>query len=206
MTGEIFGVLLAAGKSRRMGQNKLNLLFQEDTIGSHALDTAIHSNLDHVLVMTKPGDSLEWIDDRFFRGYEQTRWSRITTDQASKGQAFTVRAGIQTCRKYGARAAMILLGDQPLVSVDILNQLIRSYEEKNMPIVAASYQERPQPPILFDASQYELLMDLKGDQGARAILRGKENPQMKVINFQDRYCFHDIDTEGDYAWLMRTQI
>ncbi|WP_117168221.1 nucleotidyltransferase family protein [Paraliobacillus sediminis] len=206
MTDDIFGVLLAAGKSSRMGKNKLNLPFREDTVGSHALDAAIHSDLDHVLVMTKPDDSLEWIDDRFFSGREQIRWSRITTDQAEKGQAFTIRAGIQACRKYGARAAMILLGDQPLVSVDILNRLIRSYREKNMPIVAACYQDRPQPPILFDASQYQVLTDLQGDQGARAILRGKDNSQMKMIACQERAWFHDIDTEGDYAWLMRTQI
>lgn len=205
MTGDIFGVLLAAGKSSRMGTNKLNLPFRDVTIGSHALAAAIDSDLDHVLVMTQPGDSLEWVDDYFFHGYPYTRWSRITTDQAAKGQAFTIRAGIQTCHKYGACAAMILLGDQPLVSENMLNDLIRNYQENDIPILAASYQERPQPPILFDASQYPMLTDLKGDQGAGAILRGKENSQMKLINYQERSWFHDVDTEGDYAWLIRTQ-
>lgn len=58
----LIGVFLAAGKSRRMGQNKLALPLKGENIGSLSLKTALSSRLDHVLVVERTEHaSLEWI-------------------------------------------------------------------------------------------------------------------------------------------------
>lgn len=63
----IVAVYLAAGASKRMGSNKLLLPLGNGCLGSKALRTAVCSKVNHTIVVTKKGDSLEWIDPILFQ-------------------------------------------------------------------------------------------------------------------------------------------
>ena len=59
-------IYLAAGTSRRMGTDKRSLFLNGVSLGSIALKNALLSELDHIFVITRKGDSLHWLSDFFF--------------------------------------------------------------------------------------------------------------------------------------------
>ena len=63
--------------------------------------------------------------------------------------------------------------------------------------------ERCGNPCLFDACCYDALMALDGDEGARAVLRGRPGLQVARVPFADALLFEDADTPADFARLER---
>ncbi|MRH44346.1 NTP transferase domain-containing protein [Aquibacillus halophilus] len=197
----ILGIFLAAGKSSRMGKNKLKMQIEQETIGSLSLKAAIKSKLDSVLVITKEGDSLDWIDRELFQEPNRSKWTQVISKEAIKGQSYSIKTGIQTAKGLGAAGIVIILADQPFVRVEMINALIDQYRYQRVDFVASQFNNRIQPPILFSEELFRSLMQLKGDKGARAIIRKDFYDKGIVINYTDGKCFYDIDTEEDYRRL-----
>lgn len=199
----VAGVFLAAGRSSRMGRNKLNLKLGDTTIGSSSFHAAFHSNLDHIMVITQKEDRLGWMDPFF---HQSSRWSQIECDEAEKGQAYSLRKGLQAAMDYRADAAVILLADQPFVQPAIINGLISLYKTalaagEEAGSISSSFKGRQQPPLLFSKNLFPRLMELTGDIGARKILREMPKDRSLIIDYQDWRPFYDIDTEDDYIWI-----
>ncbi|MFC7322589.1 nucleotidyltransferase family protein [Halobacillus campisalis] len=196
---EICGVVLAAGKSSRMGRNKLTLPFERTTIGGHTLQTALDSRLDHVFLVTKEDDELEWLTDKILRS---SKWSQVKCREAHLGQAYSLRCGVESARKMNALGMLVMLGDQPLIKVEMINSLLERFRIASHPPYAAStYEGRIQPPILFSSDLYPMLQKLEGDEGARSVLRNQSITNGITVDFKEGSCFYDIDTEEDYEWL-----
>ena len=73
----IIGIYLAAGKSRRMGRNKLSLAVGKMALGSLALDTAVQSSLDEICVVVNGIDDLSWMPERL-KGHEKYKVVKCT--------------------------------------------------------------------------------------------------------------------------------
>jgi molybdenum cofactor cytidylyltransferase len=198
----IIAVLLAAGKSKRMKENKLVLPLGGTTIGNMALQNAIKSELDHIIVVTREGDSLDWIDSALCQTHPRNRWTPITCLDAEKGQSHSVRCGLMAAEKLKPKGVMILLADQPFLSIRLINDLILIYGEhckngKTIPFLAACYQGVPRPPIIFSAETFPKLMQLKGDEGARNLLQNQKLAGVRV-EYENAWDFLDIDTKDEY--------
>jgi len=204
---QIIGLLLAAGYSRRMGVNKLSLTLGSSNIGSHCLRTAIHSMLNHVLVVKKKEDSLDWIDSRLIEEEGESRWTACTCDNPQLGQAHSLQAGIREAMKREADAVVILLGDQPFLTPERLNELIRTYRKamehsRLLDFVAFEYDGLKRPPVLFSKSVSTKLLELTGDEGARQLIRNDKFSGM-TIPCDDITVFFDIDTKADYQKALK---
>lgn len=203
MKKKIIGVLLAAGSSRRMGENKLILPLENTNIGSLAFKQAVLSKLDHTLVVTKKKHDAKWIQSA---GLKKEKWSVVECKEASQGQSFSLIAGVKEAEKRSADAVLILLGDQPFVSACMINQLIKSYNSSPAIFVAARFKGIPRPPVLFSSEFFSVLYELRGDRGAGSLL--KQPPFLKkgiVIDFEIARPFLDIDTKEDYDQVMRRE-
>ncbi len=205
----IIGLLLAAGYSRRMGVNKLSLTLGSSNIGSHCLRTAIQSMLDHVVVVKKKEDSLDWIDSRLIEEEGESRWTACTCDHSQLGQAHSLQAGIREAMKREADAVVILLGDQPFLTPERLNELIRTYRKtveysRLLDFVAFEYAGLKRPPVLFSKSVSAKLLELTGDQGARQLIRNDKLSGM-AIPCDDKKVFFDIDTKEDYQKALKEE-
>ncbi|MBM7571129.1 nucleotidyltransferase family protein [Aquibacillus albus] len=199
---KLIGVILAAGKSERMGRDKLSLSIGETAIGSLSLQSALASRLDHILVVTNPQHSYPWID---FPSSE-TRLSIIPCVNAHLGQAYSLQAGVKRAIKMSADGVLVQLADQPFVTKGMLDQLIEcfiqaSVNHNRISFVASNNKGRFQPPILFSKHLFSQLLRLKGDQGARQILRSQMKNNGIAIDFDKERYFYDIDTEEDYQWI-----
>ncbi|WP_054635950.1 NTP transferase domain-containing protein [Thalassobacillus sp. C254] len=113
MKPKVIGILLAGGKSRRMGENKLALFLGQLSIGSLSLKTALDSSLDHILVVTDEKDQLEWVDPLLFSPFYRSRWTQVKAKQTDLGQAYSLRAGLNKAETEEVYGAVVLLGDQP---------------------------------------------------------------------------------------------
>jgi molybdenum cofactor cytidylyltransferase len=87
-----------------------------------------------------------------------------------EGLASSIRAGVQ--RLPGAcDGALVLLADQPLVSAQGLRRLVAAWRRAPRQIVASLYNGIIGVPAVFPRWCFEDLRALRGDQGARVILR-----------------------------------
>ena len=91
-----------------------------------------------------------------------------------------------------------MLCDQPFVTSNLLNELLTAHHNTGKPIVACGYDNTYGPPVFFQRSLFPELLQLKGDVGARGVIR-QHPDDVEVIPFPEGTI--DVDTEADYARL-----
>jgi molybdenum cofactor cytidylyltransferase len=113
----------------------------------------------------------------------------------------SIRAGISMLLKTNSKldAVIISLADQPLVSPQIFNQLIQSYQETQKVIIASKYNETTGVPALFSKALFPELMQLEGDKGAKALIQ-KYIDRGLILLIPEAAI--DIDTPDDYKQLL----
>lgn len=164
----------------------------------HVLDASTNSCLNGVIVVVNPD----------IAGLQQEVWSSsvnklVLNDEAGKGMSTSLRAGV-TNLPSTTDAAVVLLGDQPLVTEDDINEVIRCYVSNEAPIVQAQYQSKRGHPVLFDHSMFPYLFHLTGDEGARSVLKKFAN-QIRLARL-DKPHPEDVDTPEDYDELLRKEV
>lgn len=182
-----------------MGKNKLDLPLGSNHLGGMAFQEVLHSDLDLTIVITRKGDSFQWL----FPFSRNTGWGYVRCKEENKGQSTSIKVGIRAAMSQGADAVIILLADQPFVKREGINKLLSEYSRNpKLNYIGSSQNGVLMPPILFSKSLFDKLMDLEGDKGARSFIRGKIEDQGKKIEFEDGY-FFDVDTLEDYNELLR---
>ncbi len=117
-----------------------------------------------------------------------------------QGLGTSLKTGIGAANPE-ASAAIIALGDQPLLSVNTIDAIIKMYSESRGPIVAPFYGRRRGNPVLFDKSLFPELRKVVGDEGAKSVLGRMEDKIVKV-SVDDQGVVFDIDSESDYRRLL----
>ncbi|WP_088014011.1 NTP transferase domain-containing protein [Gottfriedia acidiceleris] len=206
----IIAILLAAGSSKRMGQNKISLPLGNSTIGSFGLRKFINSNIDHVYVVTKENDSLNWISNDLLQKPYNDFWTHVPCKSANMGQSYSLKCGLKAALKTKPIGIMILLADQPFLSIQTINELHQNYlnrvsKNSTIPFLAASFHGVPRPPIIFSSNTVPDLFMLNGDEGARAIIRNHPNLEGLLVEFGNKWDFFDIDTKETYEVAKRNE-
>jgi CTP:molybdopterin cytidylyltransferase MocA len=186
----ISALILAAGRSSRMGSLKQLLLFG----GSTLLETVLHnlreSQVDEIVLVL--GFSADTI-----RGKIPLDGVKVVINQAyGEGMGTSLRTGIAQVSP-SAHAALVVLADQPFVQPATINHLIRVYREQKPQIVIPVYQGFRGNPVLLDRSVFPELLSLSGDIGCRAIF-GSHTENILKAPVDDIGVLLDIDTPGDF--------
>jgi len=121
----------------------------------------------------------------------------VNPDYAS-GQSTSLRVGLQAAGP-DAKAAVVLLGDQPGLEADAIRAVIEEYERTGSKVVQAHYRDRPGHPVLFDRATWGELESIEGDKGARDVLR--KHPEWIRAAEIERDLPADLDTWEDYERL-----
>jgi molybdenum cofactor cytidylyltransferase len=189
-------ILLAAGQSARLGKPKQLLNYKGKTLLEHSLQVAIDTQLQPIVtVLGSNADLLK-------KSVEHFDTKVIINDQWSEGMASSIRCGIEELIKITPTIAgvIIMVCDQPYVTAKLLTDLVEKHEHSSKPIVASSYKNNIGTPALFDKTIFALLLSLKGDSGAKKIM--KSNPDwVEPVNFL--FGEIDIDTTEDYDLLIK---
>ncbi|WP_190279498.1 nucleotidyltransferase family protein [Ornithinibacillus gellani] len=198
----IVGIYLAAGSSRRFGSNKLSTLWNNKPLGQYGLDVAIHSKLDHVIVVGREESAMDWLPR------SSAAWELIYCKNTSFGQAYSIRCGLLQAMEKSADAIIILLADQPFLTTEIIDKIINTYlqqsTKRTIYFVAASCNQMIQPPVLFHANLFNHLLHLTGDSGAKSLIQAYEQ-QGVILDFDKKESFMDIDTKEDWYQMEQRQ-
>jgi molybdenum cofactor cytidylyltransferase len=190
----VAGVILAAGAASRMGQAKLLLPWKGEALIRHAVHVALAAGLDPVVVVTGSGN----VEMQAALAGQDVMVIHNSDWQA--GQSTSVRAGINALPE-NIQAVIFLLGDQPYISPELLQALVRTFSQTHPIILAPFVGEKRTNPVLFDRSIFDALCRLQGDAGARSIFA--QYPPTPMPWHDERLLF-DVDTPEDYQRLLKS--
>ena len=92
-------------------------------------------------------------------------------------------------------AALILLGDQPFVTADVIRRLVLAHAHCGKPICVSAFNGTFGPPVVVGAQYFDLLLTLPNDRGAKAVWAGRHDQ----VHFEPcPEASIDIDTPADY--------
>ncbi len=191
----VSAVVLAAGMSTRMGTVKQLLPLGGTTLLENVLDNVGKAQVDEIVLVL--GFSANAIRQQIpFHNVKI-----VVNDAYREGMGTSLRAGI-TQVSPSADAALVMLGDQPFVKPETIDQLIRVYGEQKPQIVIPVYQGFRGNPVLLDRSVFPELLGLAGDIGCRAIFGGHTENILKAP-VDDIGVLLDIDTQSDFEKLQQ---
>jgi len=190
----VVGIILAAGSSSRIGEIKQLLAFRGTTLLGQVIGNATGSRLDEVVVVLGHG-----ADE--IRTELNLEGVRVVMNEAhALGKSTSLRAGLSAVSE-DMDGVMFVLGDQPLVSPEVMNSLIDGYCRTRAPIVLPTHRGRRGNPVVIDRTLFPRIESLTGDVGARALF--KEYAEATVeIEIEDDSIHFDLDTEEDYRELL----
>ena len=99
-----------------------------------------------------------------------------------------------------AEAAIFLLADQPLVTADLLRQLVARFKETGKPIVYPTHGGRRGTPVIFARSLFPELAAVSGDEGGRSVIV-RHPDQLATVVVEDPDLLADLDTPAEYDAL-----
>jgi len=190
----VAAIILAAGLSRRLGRPKQLLDWGGVPLVRHSLLTAQQSMLAAVAVVV--GHQA----DAVRASVADLAVPCITNDAYASGQASSVACGAQWFLTQSYDALMVLLCDQPLLTVDHINAGIAAWQATQPAVLIPQVVGQATNPVIWSAATVPLLTTLTGDQGGRVLFGvGKVVPQFWPIDAPE--LLHDIDTDADYEML-----
>ena len=216
------GVILAGGRSTRMGRPKALLpVDARDTFVSRLVRTLRDGGVRDVVVVAAADGPVDAIRSAL-AGAPPTPRIALNPDP-SRGQLSSLLAGLQAVDHPGVDALLVTLVDVPLVCASTVRALIEAYARTRAPIVRPSRRVdaahpgwdgdsagrrhivRPSRrvdaahghPVIFDRSLFDDLRGADPDAGAKPVVRARATA-IEDVPVDDRGAFLDIDTPADY--------
>jgi len=193
---KIYGVILAAGTSSRMGTvNKLLLEYRGHTIVQEVVTQVQGAEVDGVVIVT---------------GFESHRIESalatlmgpgtefVYNDKYRLGRAESIKCAIDRIGGL-ADAALFMVADKPGVTTDLINKAIRRFKSERPAVLYIGTPAGRGHPIIFSETVFDDLMSLEGDFcGNDLISKYSEN----LVELRDDATQMDIDSEDDYRILL----
>lgn len=194
---KIAAIVLAAGRSSRMGRNKLLLDLAGKPIVAHVVDTVAQAGFAEIVVVT--GHQAAKVKAALAGSAAPLRI--VEARDYAEGMAASLKAGIKALSP-GIDAAMVVLGDMPQVSLGLYHRIIAAYgPEDGRAIVLPVAEGKRGNPVLFDRRFFAEILQVDGDVGARHII-GSNGELVAEIAADAREIFVDVDTPEAYRQLL----
>ncbi|MEU6159668.1 nucleotidyltransferase family protein [Streptomyces sp. NPDC047130] len=200
-TARIAGLLLAAGGGRRLGGRPKALLEHDGALlVERAAGTLRAGGCARVHVVL--GASA----DRVRRRARLPDCVLVDNPDWERGMGSSLRAGLASLEGTGARAALVMLVDQPGIGEEAVRRvaeagLARGPDRLPAALVSAAYAGVRGHPVLFGAAHWPgITARAEGDQGARGYL-GSRQAEITLVECADVADPYDVDTPSDLARL-----
>jgi molybdenum cofactor cytidylyltransferase len=187
-------LILAAGRSSRMGQHKLLLPVGGRPLVTYAVQAALCSRARPVIVVL--GHNAAAV-----RAALPMPGLTFSTNPAfDQGMSTSLRAGIAAVPAECA-GALVLLADQPLVPVGVLTRMLAAAQADPQAIVAASYAGQRATPVYFPRAYFPELARTTGDEGGRSVIAAHP-AAVRLVESARPQTGLDVDRPGDYERLL----
>lgn len=186
----ICAVVLAAGLSSRMGTQKLLLPFGGKTVIGHIVDRILTSTIDEVHVVVGHQS------DRISAELSGRPVFIANNPDYKSGMLLSVRCGLRSLPDT-CRAVMVILGDQPSITTELINQMLQSFAATKKNILVPLYEGRRGHPVLFSRQYHDEIMIHYNDMGLRGLLHNHPEEVFELTVSTDSVLC-DMDYPEDY--------
>lgn len=185
-------IVLAAGRSRRMGRQKSLLPLNDKTVLQQVLAAVVAAEPGQVFVVLGP-DGEQLVDT--LAGYQVSIvWNRASESEMSD----SLKTVLPHLPADGC-GVMICLGDQPLITADTYRQLAQEYRCYPDKIVQPRTDGRRGHPVLLPQNLFQEIADRPTLRDLLAAHRSK----IRMIEVDDQGILLDMDTPEDYQKIHR---
>jgi molybdenum cofactor cytidylyltransferase len=188
---KVAGLILAAGKSERMGRSKALLPFRGSCFLTHVLTEAVCSNLNDVKVVL--GHQAETL----LQTLPEIKPKALVNPDYEHGQLSSLQCGLKHLDSAGLDGVMVFLIDHPIIHRGLVNQLIHAFSQNDALIVIPSFEYRRGHPMIFGAELFNELVAAPFDQGAVSVVR-KHQREILHLEVDEPGVLVDIDTPEAY--------
>lgn len=194
--GRVGAVVLAAGRSMRMGQPKLLLDWAEGgTILGAVIARLRATPVSEIVVVTgAERERIEAAAREAAGGDPRLRFAH-NPDFAEAEMGRSLQVGLRAFTT-GPEAALVALGDQPLMPTVVIGDLVQRWRETLAPAVAPMHGEQRGHPLLLDRAVWPRVMALAASANPRQALDGLA---VETVIAPDNAILLDIDTPDDYS-------
>ncbi len=189
----IAGIILAAGASSRMGQDKALLRWGDKTFLDHLLAALRNAETDPVRVVL--GANADEVQKQISFGAGEV----VVNPDWQKGMLSSLIAGLNSL-PADVEAAVVCLVDHPCVSSTLIRALRENFRTGGKLIAIPTYQSRRGHPVLFSAKLFDELRAAPLEVGARHVVRRHADDILELpteeegmlLNTNDRAAYEKI--------------
>ena len=182
------GIVLAAGLSRRMGENKLLVRLGGETVLRRAVRTARAAGLDPVCVVV--GEDPE----RLLGELEGLPVVPVVNPEPERGMSRSLREGVAALPDVaGVAGVAVLLADMPFVTAAMVRAVIAAAGDA--PMAAASYDGVVAPPYFYRRALFAELLELDGDGCGKRVYK-RHQAEAAVVSLPAA-ALADLDVPAD---------
>ena len=193
---KITAIILAAGKSMRMGSPKMLLPWGEKTIIEHVVAVFAKAGVDDIVVVT--GGAREQVEALILDcGKSFPVRSVYNNDYMNGDMLSSIQCGLRHIAEESVGAAMIGLGDQPQVQERSVRLLCEAYSQTQSSLVVPSFQMRRGHPWLVARALWKEVIEMSPTQTPRDFLNAHAK-DIHYVNLNTPSILADLDTPEDY--------
>jgi len=188
---------MAAGASRRMNDIKQLMPWKDSNFLLETVKTVQQSQANSLHIIL--GSNAEYITSEC--RFDENDISVLVNPNWVNGLGNSIAYGVEAVLKENADldGILIFLADQPLLSFNYLNSLIKEFKKNPSKIIATNYGNKVGVPALFPKLQFHDLSELEGDFGAKELLNRNGHA---IISLEASDQIIDIDTKLEYDKLI----
>ncbi|MFQ5926476.1 MAG: NTP transferase domain-containing protein [Terriglobia bacterium] len=192
----IAGIILAAGESARMGQDKALLTLSSaegwgaTTFLEHLLRQVKDSNVGLVRVVL--GANADAVQKKIPFGAAEV----VVNPNWQQGQLSSLIAALDSLPRGMTEAALVCLVDHPAISSALIRTLIDNFQQSGKLIIIPTFGGRRGHPVIFSAKLFDELRRAPRDVGARAVVRNHPGDILEVPTEEEGVVLNINDPEA----------
>lgn len=187
---KVSAVVMASGMSKRMKTEKLRMIVGDKPMYMHVLEKIALCGFYETAVVSWDHEILKSASELEFKG--------VNNPEYDHGQSKSVVLGLKSLEKV--HGYMFFVADQPLLTVETIKELLRTFENNPKKIVMPVCKGRKGNPVIFPEALKEQLLSLEGDTGGKTIINSNSGSVM-TVEIKSEEELMDIDTAEDYERL-----
>jgi molybdenum cofactor cytidylyltransferase len=186
----IWAIVLAAGESTRMGTPKMILPYEGMTIIEKVLENILASDIEKVVAV------LGSHKNEVLKVIERFPVLHCYNNNFKNGMLSSVKCGFEFL-PGNFHAAMVFLGDQPMVETSVINKMIDVYSGSGKGILVPVFENQRGHPLMADKKYRDEIINLDDPEGLKGLLRRHPDDLLEVAT-ENPSVLKDIDTMEDY--------
>jgi len=198
-------IILAAGTSSRMGneRNKLLLPLHHRPVLAHVIEAVLGSRARPIVLVL--GHQAAQVRAHIQQDLSENSIQVVENSDYALGQSTSMQTGLRALLASESvnslSSALFLLGDQPMITSRMIDELIELREQSGKRIALPLYRGKRGNPVVFALDLAPELLQVTGDEGGRGVLK-RHPDEVATLEMGSEAANFDVDTWEAYQEVL----